>query len=319
MENIAVLSHNADMDGVGAAAMVKMKYGLDSGRLFFSSYGKESVLYAEKLLRKFYSKGFTLFITDLSMNDQMIGTWIQIIKRIKAKGGRVIWFDHHPWGEKGIAKVARLCDIAIVGENERYCATEIVRKELSLDTPFIDEFCRIVHHSDFNLRPRDKRSRQIIKEYALSITSFTKTGSNGGIQKKLRHMAGVISNRRFTDPMMERASAAFERKNNMRIEKMLKDLHLVGKNMAIGFASGVQSTHACSEIIRKSGRDIGVIFDFKTGKGSIRSVKSDISALAIRLHGGGHPHASGFEIKHVSGERKIVEILARSAAKLGIA
>ncbi|MDE1824817.1 MAG: hypothetical protein KGH61_02245 [Candidatus Micrarchaeota archaeon] len=319
MENIAVLSHNADMDGVGAAAMVKMKYGLDSGRLFFSSYGKESVLYAEKLLRKFYSNGFTLFITDLSMNEQMIATWIQIIKKIKARGGRVIWFDHHPWGKNGIAKVARLCDIAIVGENERYCATEIARRELSLDTPFIDEFCRIVHHSDFNLRPRDRRSRQIIKEYALSITSFTKTGTDASIQKKLRHMAVVIGNRRFTDQMIEKASAAFERKNNMRIEKMLKGLHLVGKSMAIGFASGVQSTHACSEIIRKSGRDIGVIFDLKTGKGSIRSVKSDISALAVMLHGGGHPHAAGFEIRRVSAQRKIVERIASSAAKLQIA
>lgn len=296
MQNIAVLSHNADIDGVGAATLIKIKYNLPSNRLFFSGYNKESILFAEKRMRKFYKKGFTLFITDLSLNDPVIDTWSKIIKTIKAKGGRVYWFDHHPWSKEAIKKVAKECEVAIVGENEKYCATEIARMELGLATPFIDEFTRIVHYSDFNLKPKDARSRNLIKIYALSLTSFTKSKSGESMLKNLRHYADVISGRRFTDEKITNESKRFEKLNNERIKKMLKEVYLVGSKIAVGFAQGVQSTQGCRALIDATGRDIGIVVDPVAGKGSFRTIKSDISGLAVRLGGGGHPHAAGFEI-----------------------
>ncbi|MDE1869449.1 MAG: hypothetical protein KGH71_00490 [Candidatus Micrarchaeota archaeon] len=296
MRNIAVLTHSADIDGVGCAALIKIKYNLPSNRLFFSGYAKDDILFAERKMRKLYGKDFVLFITDLSLNDPVIEVWRSIIKRIKAKGGKVFWFDHHPWSKKALDRVAKECEVAIVGENERYCATEITRMELGLDTPFINEFTRVVHFSDFNLKPRDARSRNLIKAYALSITSFTKARSKESIQKILRHYADVISGRRFTDDKILNESKRFEKLNNDRIKKMLKELYFVGKEITVGFTTGVQSTNGCGAIIQATGRDIGIIVDTVAGKGSMRTIKSDISQFAKNLGGGGHPHASGFEI-----------------------
>lgn len=296
MRNIAVLTHSADIDGVGAASLIKIKYNLPSSRLFFSGYNKEDILFAEKKMRKFYGKDFTLFITDLSLNDPVIEVWRAIVKKVKAKGGKVYWFDHHPWSKKAIARVAKECEVAIVGENEKYCATEITRIELGLDTPFINEFVRVVHFSDFNLKPRDARSRNLIKAYALSITSFTKSKSGDSIQRSLRHYTDVISGRRFTDEKILSESRKFEKLNNDRIKKMLKEIYLVGSKIAIGFAAGVQSTQGCGAIINATGRDVGIVIDPNAGKGSFRSITSDISGMAAQLGGGGHPHASGFEI-----------------------
>ncbi|MGI0141166.1 MAG: hypothetical protein ACREBF_00740 [Candidatus Micrarchaeales archaeon] len=323
MKNIAVLSHNADIDGVGAASLLKIKYNIPSNRLFFSGYAKEGILYAEGKLKKFYGKDFVLFITDLSLNDPTILVWMSLIKRIKAKGGKVFWFDHHPWSEKAIKKVASLCDVAIVGENAKFCATEITQREMQLDTPFVREFCKVVHYSDFNIKADTERHREMVKVYALSITTWTKSKSNEAIQKKLRHITEVIASRRFTDSRMTTASRNFEKLNNMRVEKMLAKLTLVGRSIAVGYATGVQSTYACGMVIKKSGRDIAIVIDPKQGKGSIRSVKSDISGLAKSLSGGGHPHASGFEIdlkkyplNSEAGRTRLMEKISMEASKL---
>ncbi|MDE1856388.1 MAG: hypothetical protein KGH49_04115 [Candidatus Micrarchaeota archaeon] len=314
MGNIAVLSHNADMDGVGAAAMLKIKYNIPSSRLFFSSYNKEDILYAQRKLKKFYGGNFILFITDLSLNDPTIPVWKKLIRGVKAMGGSVFWFDHHPWSNRAIGEIASLCDVAIVGEN-KFCATEITKKEIELNTPFAEEFAKVVHYSDFNLRPDTAKRRKYVKTYALSITSYTKSKSNDSIQKSLRHIADVVASRRFVDARMLAASRSFEKKNTARINKMLKKLYLIGSKITIGFAIGVQTTQACGAVIEKSGRDIGIVIDMKQKKGSIRSKRSDISGLAKRLGGGGHPHAAGFEF-NTANKELIIDKIRKEASKL---
>ncbi|MDE1762299.1 MAG: hypothetical protein KGH59_02555 [Candidatus Micrarchaeota archaeon] len=321
MQNIAVLTHNADIDGVGSAVMLRIKYNLPTDRLFFSSYAKEDILYAERRIRKFYRKGFVLFITDLSLNDPVIPVWHEIIKRVRSKGGSVIWFDHHPWSDEAIQKVARLCDAAIVGENENFCATEIARRELGLKDKFTEEFARIVHYSDFNLKADTKRHGEFVKHYALSIASFTKSMPNSSIHKSLRGMVSTISGGKFVDSKIINTSKKFELENNRKISAMLNELQLLGKNIALGFATGVQSTQACGAIIRKSGKDIAIVIDPKEGKASIRSRISDISGLAKRMGGGGHPHAAGFEIDKRKyplssrpGRKRVVERIEKEAS-----
>ena len=323
LKNIVVLTHATDIDGVGAASLLKIKYSIPNNRLFFSSYSKEGIVYAESKFRKFYGKGFVLFVTDLSVNEPTIPVWIKIIKEIKAKGGKVFWFDHHPWSDFAVKNVAGICDAAIVGENEKFCATEITKQELRLNTPFVNEFCKVVHFSDFNLKPDTKKHYELVKAYALSITSLTKAKSSASMQGSLRHIAEVIASRKFVDKKIKDEERKFEKLNTDRINKMLKNLHLVGRKVAIGFASGVQSTQACGMVIKQSGRDVGIVIDPKQGKGSIRSLKSNISGLAAALGGGGHPHASGFELDlkkyplgSEGGRIKLIEKIGKESSKI---
>lgn len=294
---IVSISHASDIDGVASAALIKMRYGVPSNRIFFSDYSEEGLSYTissvERLLRK--KEKILLFLADLGVNDSIYPKFLSIVKSVKKNGGKVIWFDHHVWEEREIMEIAGRCDLAIVGENKNYCATEITEKVLRIGTIFTKKLTKVVHYSDFNLTPNDKKVYDLIGIYAMSITLYN-TFSYGKRDRALRHITEVLASERFTDNAIVRDAKSFEKLNNQRIEKMLSDLYSAGKNVSIGFSDSVQSTWACAAIAKKSGADVCICVKPKEGKASIRSTKMDCTALVKSLGGGGHPHAAGFKL-----------------------
>ncbi|MHB1830036.1 MAG: hypothetical protein ACYCO0_01455 [Candidatus Micrarchaeaceae archaeon] len=325
MQKTFVLSHASDIDGVGSAALIRMKYGVPTSRLFFSDYSKEGISYAGKKLAPFYGEGITLFIADLGVNDLLIGSYRAIIDSIRKGGGKVFWFDHHPWTQKGIDELASKCDIAVVGENARYCATEITYKRLGIGGAFAKRFVDIVHYSDFNIRPESREIRKMVGFYALSITSYNMNRSREYITRRLRHIAKVISGGSLIDRRTKDDAIRFGKTNEKRIGRMLDGME-VRKGFALGFSKAVQSTGGCMAIIERSGRPIGIYVNVKNGIAHIRSLKADITPLSRSLGGGGHPRASGFYIdpkkfwyfRSKSGRVALADYLEKRMAKLGL-
>ena len=315
------ITHATDIDGIGSAALLKMRYGIPDSRQFFTDYSPTGIEYVFEQLRKVHMGGDNLFIADLGLNKGTVRIFSEMIRFIKRNGGHVVWFDHHPWDAESISRVASLCDIAIIGENSRHCATEITHRELGFTDHFTSDFARVVHYSDFNIKPRDKKDRETIGIYALSIAHYN-TMSIRRRDAKLHRLAGIISSGRPYDAQVKSDALAFERINNERIEKMVARLH-VGKRIAVGFSSEIQSTQACAAVMKKSGKDIAVYVNLKKGKCHIRSRIADCSALASTLGGGGHPHAAGFDIdmgrfgrlKTEDGKRKLVDYIDSAAAR----
>lgn len=292
MQNAFVISHISDIDGVGSAALIKMKYGIPTGRIFFTDYTTECAKRATSGLAEVLTYRPILFITDLAVKKDTMPFFISLIKKVKAKGGKVYWFDHHPWDDDAVKNLAPLCDVAIFGENELYCGAEITRRELKFTDRFTERFCRIVHFSDFAVKPRKREEYDLVGAYALSISLY-RMRSNKQYVKALRHMVDVISSKRLLDKQIASDADKFRRLNDRNVGKMLKEMY-IGKNMALGFAADIQKTYACMVLIEKGRRDIGVYVNIRDRSGHMRSVKSDCSKLANRFGGGGHPHASGF-------------------------
>ncbi len=295
MQNIFVLSHASDIDGVGSAALIKTKYSIPAGNLFFSDYSKQGLGYVDGKLRGRYRNGVTLFIADLGVNDAIIPSYSRIISNVKRHGGKVYWFDHHPWSDDAIKRLASRCDAAIVGENERYCATEITYRELGFSDAFTKKFVKIVHYSDFNITPKSKSDYRAVGIYALSITAYNISESWGYKTKKLRHIADTIAKGRLFDSAIKRDAKKFDKTNKERTGRMVKGLITRG-NFAIGFSKHIQSTYACGAVIDASKKPVGIYINIQIGRGHIRSTGPDISKLARSLGGGGHPRASGFDI-----------------------
>ena len=325
MQKIFVLSHASDIDGVGSAALIRMKYGVPTSRLFFSDYSKEGISYVGRKLAPFYGEGITLFITDLGVNDLLIGSYKAMIDNIKKGGGKVFWFDHNPWTRKGMNELASRCDIAVIGENDRYCATEITCKRLGLGGMFAKRFVGIVHYSDFNIRPKSGKTREMVGFYALSITSYNMNKSRDYVTRRLRHMAKLISSGRLIDSRIRADAIRFGKVNGRRISRMLDGME-VRKGFALGFSKAVQSTSGCMAIIERSKRPIGIYVNVKNGIAHIRSLKADITPLSRSLGGGGHPRASGFSVdqKKFGQFRKkservaLADYLEKKMAKLGL-
>jgi oligoribonuclease NrnB/cAMP/cGMP phosphodiesterase (DHH superfamily) len=296
MDDVAVLSHIADMDGIGSAALIRMRFGMPLENIFFSGYGADDLREAEAGLRRLYGKRILLFIMDISPESETLYIFQNIVRNVHRGGGSVVVLDHHLWKKEMIRKIASKCDLAVIGENKKMCAAELARKLTGLQDRFVSEFTDIVHHGDFNIGIRKKRQAELSEIYMMSINHCNMSKSYHARIRKLRHIADVISSRRFSDKGMREAAFEFRRINSNRIENMLTDLYHISDKIAVGFSRQVDATEACRDIIRKAKVDIGIVINLDHGKGSIRSVESDTLRFANELGGGGHPHASGFNI-----------------------
>ncbi|MGA3020786.1 MAG: hypothetical protein ABSD68_02455 [Candidatus Micrarchaeales archaeon] len=328
MDDVAVLSHIADIDGIGSAALIRMRFGMPLENIFFSGYGADDLREAERGLRRLYGKHILLFIMDIAPGFETLSIFQSIIRNVHRGGGSIVILDHHLWKKEMIKKVASVCDLAVIGENSEMCATELARRVTGLQSRFVKEFTYIVHHIDFNIntRIRKKRRAELTEIYTMSIGHSNMSKSYDARIRKLRHIAGVISSGRFSDKGMREAASKFRRINSDRIEKMLADFYRISDKIAVGFSRQVDSTEACRELVRKAKVDIGIVINLDHGKGSIRSDESDTLRFANGLGGGGHPHASGFNVnmkehnffRSREDRRKFVDEISDVAERAGL-
>ncbi len=322
---MVVISHSGDIDGIASAFLLKEAFDVPLKNMFFINYGEEDLAHLEREIAKIAKKGkLSVYISDLSADGKSMPTFSRIIDVAKRSGGEVSWFDHHPWGEDSIKKIAARCKIAVVGENSKYCATEIVYRMFFNREKFLDTLSEVVHYSDFNVKPEDNKIYKIIGYYALGITFYNTSTSRSMIDRKMRSIVSTLEERKLYDRKIVDAAKTFEKINKDRIKKMIKELYLIGGKIAMGFSDDIQSTQACVSIIEASGRDIGVYINTRNGKGHMRSIRSNTSMLAKALGGNGHPHASGFKLdvneynnfRSESDKRRVIELITDKSRKV---
>ncbi len=326
MRNVAVLSHIADIDGVGAAALVRMRYRIPLNQIFLISHDRDEVLKAAQGLRRLGGKGLLVFITDLNPSADTMDVYESMVKEIKGRGGSVVWLDHHVWSKEAIRRIPGACGVAIFGENREMCATQIVHRFLELDSRFANEFADNVHYIDLFLPTKNKKYKRRAEEYKLGIDYYLMRGTHESQQNKLRRLAGAISSGRFTDPDLHRAALKFKALNSKRIALLLRNLVYLSPQIVLAFSKQVDSTDACHEMLEKTEADISILIKTDTGHCSIRSRKADTVPLARTLGGGGHPHASGFSVdvrrynsfKTANGREKFLGAVKLKADKLGL-
>ncbi len=326
MRNVAVLSHIADIDGVGAAALVRLRYKIPLGNIFFAGHDVAEVSFAEAGIRRLCKGGILLFVTDLTPEDQTAPIYERIVNSVNRIGGRVVFLDHHPWSDRIVKRIAKKCFIAVFGENRQMCATELVKKYTGLDTRFVREFARVVHHADFYIQLSEKRHSRLVDDYAMHFAGVNMSKSFSKRLRDLRHVAEVISSGRFEDEAISKGAAKFKRLNESRIAKMLESVQIISNKIGVGFTKQVDSTEACMAIIHSERVPMSVVINLDHMKGSIRSTGPDISVLANAFGGGGHPHASGFSLdakrynsfRTTHDRQKATEMIARRARAVGL-
>lgn len=318
--NIISVTHANDIDGLGSAALIKIKYKVPSERIFFTDYSEKGVAYVRKAVERIASKekGTVLFLTDLGVDRILVSHYRKMIQKVKRNGGRVIWLDHHIWTEYALQEVAGICDVAIVGENEKYCATEITYRNLKVKGKFAKEFSDLVHYSDFYLKPPKKETARLIGIYDMSIMLCNTLEPYEKRDHALRHIVEVLASRRFSDKKILGDARKFGKINEERVTRMLKNLYKAGDNAYIGFSQNLKSTEGCVAIMDKTGCDLGIYVNIVNGTAHLRSRRCDTTKLSMPLGGGGHSHASGFPVnmkrfnkfKGESDRKKFVEFIS---------
>ncbi len=316
-----VITHIADLDGILSGALIMRKYNLSKNDVLFADYNKEKLLEIEKMFNKKIKKGVSLFITDIGVNTSTINIFKRMILKVKKNKGKVFWFDHHTWNNEALEKLASLCDIAVVNENKLFCAAEITAKELELKDEFTKKILKVVHLSDFNIKPKDKKTKQLIGYYVLATTYYSSFNDKKR-QKITRNIAEQLSKSIFTPKFLVNDAKKFERINEIHLKELLSTIKKSGTS-AVGFTKYVSTNQACEAIQRFANVDVGIYVNTETNKAHLRSKVADCSVISRSFGGGGHPHASAFEINKKmynlrlkEGREKISDEILKRASKL---
>ncbi|MEM0200853.1 MAG: hypothetical protein QXD23_00410 [Candidatus Micrarchaeaceae archaeon] len=319
--NALIITHIADLDGISSGALIMRKYKINKNNILFADYNKEKLLETESLFNKKYKKGMTLFITDIGASTSTADIFKRMILKVKKNKGKVFWFDHHVWSDELVKELASFCDIAVVNENKLCCAAEITAKELDLKDNFTNKLLKIVHMADFNIKPKDKKTKDFIGSYVLSTTYYSSFNYKKR-QRITKEIAEQISKGIILPKFLVKDSEMFKKINEKRLKELLKNIKK-SRISAIGFTKFVSTNDACESIQKQCNVDIGIYINTETSKAHLRSKFMDCSVLARSFGGGGHPHASAFEInkneynlKLKEDRDKISDIILKKVYKL---
>ncbi len=315
---ICIVSHAEDLDGLASAALLARKFGVCNESIYFADYSYQLLSFVFEMLRNGNCKA--VFVTDLSVNESRVNAWLKVLSSLRRKGAKIFWIDHHPWPENAKA-VANLCDMAEYGENKKYCTTEIIAKLFKLKDPYASRLERIVHASDFALKPASMAESKIQRSYDLAI-AYANTLPIAKQQKLLRNMARLISEGKLENKRISMLAQRFERQSEKEVAKALEKNYEI-EGIAVAFSGNkVLQDDLLAKLFDKSHKDIVMLVNLDKRKASIRSKTKDISKLAALLGGGGHPHAAGFPIKNAydlkteKGRQSFLKLLAKKAKML---
>ena len=144
------ISHDKDVDGLNSAAIVwryaKVK-GLDF-KAILTDYGSFEQIFSAVGKQR----DTLIIITDLGMDDTVLGVVQAGLKRAISQGCRIVWLDHHQWSDRSIKMVLALDNKPVLKVNHDFCAAEITNKVLMPRDEISTELAKIAHDTDFNLR-----------------------------------------------------------------------------------------------------------------------------------------------------------------------
>jgi len=286
--HIVHLTHN-DFDAVGADAVHRIRYRKEGVYTLWSSVGKFP-MYLD-IISQIAGNGDTLSISDLSYRRGVE----QYLRRIKQRGWRIEWRDHHRWNEDEINLVRRIVDHLHIDTGR--CACGVCTLDLAPEDVIAEEIALVV--CDYDLwKHKDPRSgvlglvlqREKNREHVRDMLMMG-VFDNGHIRSEyediMREMQNVMEKTR-------RASTVLGSKYRMVVSPMY------------GYPS-----ETAAYLRKELNSDIEVLIS-ESGKFSIRSVPPISHLVAREFGGGGHPHAAGGFIRFTLMDRILLRIMKRN-------
>jgi len=263
--HVVHLTHT-DLDAVCCDALFRRKYG--NVFTIFSSVQDYSS-YTELLAKAEKTTNLTLCLSDLGGNTSAL----EVIVRLKSKGWRVEWRDHHVWDERLLGDIKSVIDYLRV--DRELCGCEIVYTDLLDGDLIAKEIAAIGRDRDFWINS-DQRSEVL---------------STAIIDDKSREQIALkLSRGTFADAQIEAMYALQIGRKSEAISKAIQKSVLLGRTAVTtsnGYTSDVAARlrdkyHSTTEIILR-----------RNGVFSVRTVAPVSNLIAMLFNGGGHPHAAG--------------------------
>ncbi|MHA2374705.1 MAG: DHH family phosphoesterase [Candidatus Thorarchaeota archaeon] len=106
IESIFSISHDKDVDGLNAAAIV-LRYARSKDlnhEVLLADYGAFEIIFSQVAVLR----NALIIVTDLGMDDSVLEVIKSSLERAISQGCRLVWLDHHQWSEQAIKTILSL-------------------------------------------------------------------------------------------------------------------------------------------------------------------------------------------------------------------
>lgn len=177
--NFLVFSHEQDVDGLFAAAVLRMIH--PNCEVVLTNYGFENMVAIRNKILSFSQpwsnikiddvnnklNSGTIVIADIGVNEESYKPVYEALNISKKRGFSNIWIDHHPWSEEMKEKFSSVCEMVIYSQNEmqldnynntevreaagpiKKCATELCIEHFDVTFPYAKTLGIVAHRTDF--------------------------------------------------------------------------------------------------------------------------------------------------------------------------
>ncbi len=292
-----VISH-WDLDGLASAAILALKTA--PVKIWLASVTAVP-RYLRKALEE-YSPD-QIWISDLNPQAAQISDLRMLIKQASIEGVKIRWIDHHEW-DRSIYDLIHQYDETVwyLVDPSTVTADLVARKFRVRDNPYINDLVSLAIDDDFFLNRYDLtiRWRRVLRWYSWNIRYKALNSFIGG------EISPYWMNKLYEDEVKN----LYE---NL-IREALGRMDIIEKNgiKIIIFQDVDPKVHPgeLTDAAKKNGVTADIYIVRYPRGASLRSDYYDVSLIAKKLGGGGHPYAAGIPGKiNVS---KIIEMVAHT-------
>lgn len=284
---VLLLSHGNCLDGVGAAIITQRALGRDNVSVAYVQPGDMARVL--QLLATRPGHGRQLMIADLSLQPEHYASIVASCTTLVQNGWRLSWRDHHhkQWEGLDLTSLRRNVDPLVVNADATESGASLQQQALAPDDAFLAALAATVRDRDlwWNKTPDSETL-----EFALSDL-----GPKAFVEHFLSRPPGPV-----VDDVLA-AAAQRERDAQQAVkQRLLGQTRYYGEGPTrVGVVYGwLPKNTGLHDLLEDHGCHVAVNVR-PNGKVSLRSRKpaAVCHLIARQFHGGGHPNASGADLR----------------------
>jgi oligoribonuclease NrnB/cAMP/cGMP phosphodiesterase (DHH superfamily) len=298
MKLIILLTHIEDLDGLGAAAILRRFYDQrDEYHYFYyySLYSNFIDLFCKAIIKDFHR----LYITDIGFNDSFLSFFQGTHKfydkidyeKIKTKFKKVHWLDHHLISDrdKQFMKIL-LMDFTQAINNT--CASKVVNQYLNKKFDWSDiissKIAKYANEIDNNkITPTSDRLHRVVVANQDNLWNLYK-------------ITDLLSKGKFEDPWFYEQNEKRLKLEKMELDRVLENLKRIkmeGFKIIVSY-SEIFTTGAIIKYLYNN-MEADIYLSINKNQVSIRSHTLNVRNIALHFDGGGHEYRAGFYYKNI--------------------
>ena len=148
--NVLVFSHEQDVDGIFAAAILRIAF--PQSEVMLTNYGLEKMKVVAETIRSSVQQGSgTVIIADVGVNEESYSPVFDALRYAKEKGWSNIWIDHHVWPVRPKDELDKVCELILHVEKDgvKKCASELCHERFVPENKLAAQLAAIAHRTDF--------------------------------------------------------------------------------------------------------------------------------------------------------------------------